>query len=150
MKVLDAAILTVAFLFNLLAIDPEWQSLAIAVGGSFSGSVVLAYFRRDIQKAEQMFKVIASAIGGLVLGTVLQKYLHIESEEYRLCLFFASGLLSLVVLRALLSLTETNVADLLRSILQRLFNLRVETDAVKRKVARNAEKIEQLENKEGQ
>ena len=144
-KIFDAAVLLVAFAFNALVLDAEWQSLAIAVGGSFSGSIILAYFRRDVRKVEQAFKVIASAIGGLVLGTVLQKYLHIESEEYRLGLFFVSSMLALVVLRSLLSLTENNVADMLRAVLQRVFNLKVETEKVKREVRRNREHIEKLE-----
>lgn len=147
MKTLDAAILTIAFIWNAFALDAEWQSLMIAIGGSLSGSVILAYFRRDIRKTEQLFKVIASAIGGLVLGTVLQKYLHIEAEEYRLGLFFACSMLALVVLRSLLSLTENNVAELIRGVLQRVFNLRVETEKVKKEVRRNREKIAELEHK---
>lgn len=150
MKIFDAAILTIAFIWNAFALDAEWQSLAIAVGGSLSGSVILAYFRRDVRKTEQLFKVIASSIGGLVLGTVLQKYLHIEAEEYRLGLFFACSMLALVVLRSLLSLTENNVAELIRGVLQRVFNLRVETEKVKKEVRRNREKIDRLEQKEGE
>lgn len=150
MKIHDAAILTVAFVFNALILDAEWQSLATAVGGSISGAVILAYFRRDSRKVEQLFKVLTSAIGGLVLGTVLQKYLNIESEEYRLGLFFGCSMLALVVLRSLLSLTENNVAELLRGGFQRVFNLRVETEKVKRRVRHNEEKIAELEQKEGE
>ena len=149
MKIHDAAILTIAFVFNALVLDAEWQSLAIAIGGSISGAVILAYFRRDTRRIEQMFKVLASAIGGLVLGTVLQKYLNIESEEYRLGLFFSCSMLSLIVLRSLLSLTENNVAELIRGVLQRVFNLRVETEKVKSRVRRNEEKIAELQQKEG-
>lgn len=150
MKLHDAAILTIAFVFNAFVLDAEWQSLMVAVGGSISGAVILAYFRRDTRKAEQLFKVLASAIGGLVLGTVLQRYLHIESEEYRLGLFFATSMLSLVVLRSLLSLTENNVAELIRGVLQRVFNLRVETEKVKKRVRHNEAKIAELERKEGE
>lgn len=146
-KLFDAAVLCIAFAFNALVLDADWQALAIAVGGSFSGSIMLAYFRRDARKGEQFFKVVASAIGGLVLGTVLQKYLHVEASEYRLGLFFVASMLALVVLRSLLSLTENNVSDMLRGILQRVFNLRVETEKVKREVRRNRDQIEKLENK---
>lgn len=147
MKTLDAAILTLAFVYNALVLDADWQSLAVAIGGSVSGAIILAYFRREARKGEQMIKVIASAIGGLVLGAVLQKYLNIESVEYRLGLFFACSMLALVVLRSLLSLTENNVAELIRGVLQRVFNLRVETEKVKKRVRHNEEKIAELEHK---
>ena len=147
MKALDACVLFAAFLFNALFLDAEWYQLAIAVGGSASGAVMLAYFRRDTRKSEQFFKVIASSIGGLVLGSVLQEYLHIELPAYRLGLFFVCSMLSLVVLRSLLNLTENNVSDILRQILQRIFNLRVETKQVKRQVRRNADEISELKSK---
>lgn len=149
MKILDAAILTIAFVFNALVIDPEWRSIIIAIGGSLSGSVILAYFRRDVRKGEQLLKVIASAVGGLVLGTVLQEYTHIESEAYRLGLFFATSMLALVILRTLLNLTEQNAADAVKGILQRVFNLRLESEKTNRRVDRNRDRIKELEKKEG-
>lgn len=123
-KLLDAAVLASAFVFNALVLDADWQSIAIAVGGSVSGSVILAYFRRDPRKVEQLFKVVASAIGGLVLGTVSQEYLRIESQAYRLGLFFIDSMLALVVLRALLSVTEQNAVEIIRGSLQKFLNLR--------------------------
>ena len=134
MKIIDAAILTVAFIFNAFILDAEWQSLAIAIGGSLSGSVILAYFRRDSRKVEQVFKVLCSAIGGLVLGTVLQEYLQIESQGYRLGLFFMASMLALVVLKSLLSLTEKNSGEIVRGILQRVFNLQLKEEKTRRRV----------------
>lgn len=145
MKIHDAVILILAFIFNALIIDAAWQDLAIAVGGSVSGSVILAYFRRDNRKFELFLKVMASAIGGLVLGTVLQKYLNIESSEYKLGLFFTTSMLALVILRSLLSLADDNASELLRGLLKRVFNLRVDNEKVKRRVRRNEEKIAELE-----
>lgn len=136
MKILDAAILTVAFMFNALILDAEWESLAIAIGGSLSGSIILAYFRRDSRKVEQFFKVICSALGGLVLGTVLQEYLQIETPGYRLGLFFIASMLSLVVLKSLLSLTEKNSGEIVRGILQRVFNLQLKEEKTRRRVER--------------
>lgn len=149
-RIMDAAILTVCFAFNAFMLDADTQSILIAVGGSISGSVILAYFRRDSRILEQFFKVACSSIGGLVLGTVLQEYLHIESSAYRLGLFFTASMLALIVLRSLLSLTENNVAELLRGVLQRFFNLRVESEKTNRRVRANSEKIAALENKESE
>ena len=147
-RLFDTAVLAVFFVLNALVLDAEWERLITAVVGSISGAIILAYFRRDPNKGEQVFKVLASAIGGLVLGTVLQKYLHIESEEYKLGLFFATSMLALVILRSLLSLTENNVAEVLRGVLQRVFNLRLETEKVKKRVRHAEEKIAEIENKQ--
>lgn len=144
-RIFDAAMLVATFLFNAVVLDADWQQLAVAVGGSLSGSIILAYFRRDHRRGEQFFKVIASAIGGLVLGTVLQKYFTIEAHEYRLGLFFACSMLALVLLRSLLSLTENNVADLLRGVLQRVFNLQLKEEKTRKRV----ERLEKFHEKEG-
>jgi len=145
----DAAILAVCFAFNAMILDADTQAILIAVIGSISGAVILAYFRRDISKVELFFKVLASSIGGLVLGTVLQEYLHVEPSAYRLGIFFLCGMLALVVLRTLLNFTEKNSADLLRGIVQRVFNLQVKTEKTRRIVKSNQERIEKLEHKEG-
>lgn len=144
-RIIDAAIMTATLLFNAAVLDADWQSLSVAVGGSISGSIILAYFRRVHQRGEQFFKVIASAIGGLVLGTVLQKYFTIESDEYRLGLFFACSMLALIILRSLLSLTENNVADLIRNLLQRIFNLQLKEEKTRKRV----ERLEKFHEKEG-
>lgn len=150
-RLFDTVILFATFAFNAIVLDADVMSILIAVGGSLSGAVMLGYFRRDARKFEQFFKVLASAIGGLVLGTVLQEYLRVDSAAYRLGLFFVCAMLALVVLRALLTLTEQNASDAIRGLLQRVFNLRIETDKVKRRSKQNTERIEVLENekKEG-
>lgn len=140
-RIIDAFVLTGAFVFNALVLDVETMQLAVAVGGSLSGSMVLAYFRRDLTRFELLFKIIASAIGGLVLGTVLQKYLNIEAAEYRLGLFFFCSMLALVVLRSLLSLTENNVAQMLKGILQRVFNLQLKEEKTRRRVDKLEDKV---------
>lgn len=137
----EASLLFVTFIYTSVLIDAEWRALAIAVGGSVAGAIMFGYFRRDSQKIEQFFKVVASAIGGLVLGTVLQTYFNIENESYRLGLFFACSLLALVVLRSLLSLTENNVADALKNIFQRVFNLQLKEERTRKRVEKLEEKI---------
>ena len=124
----EATLLFVTFVYTSMLLNVDWPSLAIAIGGAFAGAFVLGYFRRDSRKFEQLFKVLASAIGGLVLGTVLQKYLNIESPEYSLGLFFISSMLALAVLRSLLSVTERNAAEVVRNILQRALQLQTKEE----------------------
>lgn len=128
MKSVELSLLTLSLGFSSIAVNANWESLLVAIGGSFSGSIVLAYFRRDSRKVEQMFKTLCSSICGLVLGAALQEYLIIEGLRYSLLLYFFSGLLSLALLRGLLSATEQNAAMACKHLLQRIFNLQLENE----------------------
>ena len=129
MKVFDTLILLTAFVFNTAVLGDGSHEIIVAVGGSFSGSVILAYFRRDSRKLEQLFKVAASTIGGFVLGTVSQEYFQLTNVRYQLGLFFCCGMLSLAFLRALLSITERNAAQVCKDVISRLFLVKLETRA---------------------
>ena len=132
-RFIDAVILTAAFAFNAAVLDASLQAIVIAVGGSVSGAIILAYLRQDGRWLEQFFKVATSAIAGLVLGTVGIEYFVITAPAFRLGVFFTSSLLSLVVLRSLLTLTENNIADVLKSLVQRIFNLKTPEEKKRRK-----------------
>lgn len=147
-RIVDGIVLASAFLFNAIVLDADVFSICIAIGGSLSGAIVLAYFRRDVRKFEQVFKVLASAIGGLVLGTVLQQYLHIDSYNYRLGLFFFCSMLALVILRSLLTMTEKNAGELLKAIILRVFSLQIKEEKTRRRVSKLEDKVNDM--KEGE
>jgi hypothetical protein len=150
--VIDALILATVFVFNTLALGVDWQGVAIAIGGSFSGAVILAYFRRDPRKLEQMFKVACSSIGGLVVGTVLQEYFQVINPKYQLGLFFATSMLSLFLLRALNSVTEKNAAEVCRDIIQRLLGLQLKDERQKmpRRSKQKTLSLEETNQKDGE
>lgn len=150
MKLFDAISLTLIFVFNALILDPEWLSIALAVGGSLSGAMMLAYFRRDNTFWELFLKVCSSAIGGLVLGTVLQEYLNIEPPAYKLGLFFFSSLLALGTIGAMLSIADKNLAAVLKAVLQRLSGIKLENEVIRQDVRSNRRKIENIEQKQKQ
>ena len=132
MKVFDALILSLTFSFSTLAIGAEAQAVIVAVGGSFSGAVILAYFRRDSRKIEQAFKVACSSVTGLVCGAAIQEYFKFENLKYVLFAYFISGMLSLVILRALLNLSERNAGQICKDLLQRMLNLQIKEEEAKR------------------
>jgi len=123
MKAFDLVVLVLTFLFNSLLLGVDWQYVAIATLGSFSGAVMLTYLRRDPRKSELVFKTLAASIGGLISGAAIEEYLKFQSIKYVIGIYFLCGLLSLVVLRALLNLTERNSASVLRGLLDRVFDL---------------------------
>lgn len=141
MKVFDALVLSAALVFNSAALGVDWQYLAVALGGSLSGAVILAYFRRDSRKLEQLFKALCAAISGLVIGAFLQEYFQIVRPQNILAVFFFTSLLSLVLLRSLLILTERNAGEILKDAIQRILNLQLKEEKERRKCSgRNDQK----------
>lgn len=130
---LDALILSVVFIYNTAFLGLDWQYVAIAVGGSFSGAVILAYFRRDDRKAEQVFKTLCASISGIIVGAAIEEWFQMHSAKMVLIMFFLSGLLSLVMLRTLLGLTERNAAEICKDVLQRLLNLKLPDERERQK-----------------
>jgi MFS family permease len=151
MKLLDAIILTFVFAFNTLLIGVDWQFVAIAVVGSLSGSIVLAYFRRDTRRMEQGLKTLCSSISAVVIGSAIHEYMGVVSLKYDLLLFFCCGLLSLVLLRSLLVVTEKDGLEVLRSVLQRALNLQTSGERNRRgsRADNGRLEINQKENKNG-
>lgn len=151
MKAFDFVVLAAIFVFNSTVLALDWQYIAMAIGGSLSGAVMLAYFRRDPRKGEQVFKTLCSAIGGIVTGTAIEEFLALDSPRYILALYFHTGLLSLVFLRALLSLTERSSADVIRDLLQRIFNLRLPNEQRRKRRRRSGDSVAPNSNeKEGE
>lgn len=111
-NLLDAFVLTGTFIFTALIIDPEWQNVLIAIGGSFAGAFILAYFRRDPRKAEQFYKILCASICGLVTGAAIQEGFAITGTKISLFVYVLSGLLSLTLLQALYNMTEKNAVQI--------------------------------------
>lgn len=133
MKVFDGIVLLAVFLWNTAVLGIDWHYIAVAVGGSFSGAVILAYFRRDPRKGEQAFKTLSAAVSGIIIGSAIEEYFTLESTKFIVGVFFLSGLLSLAVLRALINLTEQSAGDILKDLLQRVFNLKLPEESERRK-----------------
>lgn len=123
-NIFDAIILTASFLIMALLIDPEWQNVTIAIGGAFSGAFILAYFRRDPSKVEQIYKVLCASISGLVIGSAAHLYLGWSDVRAVLLIYFLSALLSLTLLQALYNMTDKNAMEIVRAAGQRFFGLK--------------------------
>lgn len=120
---LDAAVIVATFAFNAVMAQVDWPFVAIAIGGSVSGSIVLGYFRRDRRLVEQLFKMACAAISGVVMGAAIDEWLALGNVKFSLGIFFTAGFVSLAVLRATLQLTERHTLELLRDVILRLLGL---------------------------
>ena len=116
------AIMLLSIIINSFVLGLDLESVAIAIGGSFSGAFLLAYFRRERSRSELCFKIASASLSGIVCGSALIKYLNLASKEYVLFWYFATALVSLVVIGALLSFSEKNVKEVIITVAHRVFN----------------------------
>lgn len=122
-KLFDSFIITGFLIFNSLVANVDWPFVVVAIGGSVSGSIVLGYFRRDKRRIEQFLRSACAAISGIVIGTVVDELLALGNAKLSLGIFFASGFVSLAILRATLQITERHTLEVMRDVLLRLLGL---------------------------
>lgn len=116
---LDTLLLILFFASGALGLDVPSKVVLIALLGSLSGSIVLAYFRRE-KLSEMVFKVMCSSIAGLFLGVGSQEYFQIEKITLIGLNYFLSSLLSLFILKALVSFTESSALKIIKTIFQKV------------------------------
>jgi hypothetical protein len=129
---LDAGIVLATFLFNAAITNIDWPFIAIACGGSVSGSIVFGYFRRDKRLTEQLFKMACAAISGIVIGTAADEWIAAGNPKFSLAIFFAAGFVSLAVLRATLQITERQTLSIMRDLLSRLLGIHNDNGGTKK------------------
>lgn len=127
-KMLNFILPTFSFILTAAGLQIDWHYIALAVGGSVSGSVILSYFRREKSRYEQVYKMLTSAIGGLIVGSAVVSYRLMEVPSYIALTYFICSMLVLIILRTFISLTETNAATLTTTLIQRVFNIKLDEE----------------------
>jgi len=137
LKMVNFIIPVFSFVLTAIGLEVDWYYVALAIGGSVSGSVMLSYFRREKSRYEQIYKMLTSAIGGLIVGSAVVTYYGMMVHPYIALTFFMCSMIVLVILRTFLSLTETNAITLTTTLIQRIFNIKLDTPEEKRRGKHN-------------
>lgn len=123
MKLAHMFSLLTSFVMIIAALNVDWQYIALAGGGSFAGAVILAYFRRESNQYEQLYKILAGTIAGIIIGAGITEYRQLTAPSYIAVTFFLAGSLNLLILRTIVSMTESNAQRLTTTLVQRIFNV---------------------------
>lgn len=126
-RIVEFSFLAAVFLLNALVLDARYENILLAVSGSLAGALMLTYYRREKIKAEMAFKVLASAMGGIVFGSVAQAYFEITHPSYLLGLFFISSILSIALIKAVLNFTDQNASEFIKTVVHRMFGFEVKS-----------------------
>lgn len=131
MKIIYLFIMTFCFVFNTYLLEVNWHKVAIALGGAFSGSIILASIQRENSKIEQLYKILGSSISGIIIGAVFAKWRGIVEVEYLLATYYFSGMLSLFFVRSIIKITSQNsdsvTITIFQTFIRRVFNVRPKT-----------------------
>ena len=130
-KMFNFIVPAISFALTTVGLGIDWHYVALAVGGSVSGSVILSYFRREKSRYEQVYKMLTSSIGGLIVGSAFIRYREMTEPAYIALAFFICSMLVLIILRTFISLTETNAATFTTTLIQRVFNIKLDGERPK-------------------
>lgn len=119
------------FIFDIIFLDIPAKDAAIAVGGAFTGAMVLGYIKREKNWIERIIKTICSAAAALFIAPAFLQYYEITKSAYVGLVFFTVSIMSLFILRALINLTEKNAATVIKQVFVRVFNLKVTEERIK-------------------
>ena len=125
-KYLHISFMFALLFFDAVLLDLDKAQIAVALIGTLSGAFVLTYYRKELTWTDRILKMLASALGGMFVGTALNTYLgYIGTEKDNLAyagvIWFISSFLVLVILRALLSVTEKNASGVVTTIAKKIF-----------------------------
>lgn len=123
MKTLYLTLCAISFAFTTVGLEIDWHYVMLAVGGSFAGSLVLTYFRREKTLFEKLYKVFVAAVAGLIVGSVIVKYRGMVEQEYIAAVFAVCSCLALFFIRTAVGLAESNAGKITTTIIQRVFNI---------------------------
>lgn len=126
-KYLHISFMFALLFFDAVLLDLDKAQIAVALIGTLSGAFVLTYYRKELTWTDRILKMLASALGGMFVGTALNTYLgYIGTKEddnlaYAGVIWFISSFLVLIILRALLSVTEKNASGVVTTIAKKVF-----------------------------
>src|SRR5688500_3050093 len=76
-KMFNFALPAISFALMPFGLGSDWHYAAPAAGGPVAGSVILSDFRREKSRYEQLYKMVTSAIGRLIVGSAFIRYREI-------------------------------------------------------------------------
>jgi hypothetical protein len=123
--------LAVFFLwFSVLGLGVDLHYAAVAFLGASSGSLVLGYFKPEENRKQQFVKALMSTISGVFCGAAFAKYYGLSDWEFLAMGFFFNALVSLILLKAIVGVLDTDGGAIVRAAVGRIFVVNQQTISV--------------------
>ena len=125
-KLFNFALPAIAAFLTTMGLEIDWRYVALVLGSSCAGSLIFGYIQPEKRFSYQVYKGLISTVSGLVVGSYIVHRLHYEAGAEVGFAYFISSMLSLILMRTVVSLTEKNSRTFAVTILQRIFNVKLE------------------------
>lgn len=131
MKILNFFLPMLSFVLTANGLDIDWHYIAIACGSSIAGSLLFGYFRREKTFGAQLYKIAMAMIGGLIVGSAFVHWREITAPAMVGLAYCVSAMLVLIFLRTVVSLFEENARNFTVTMIQRIFNVKLDKEEKK-------------------
>lgn len=128
MKVLNLSLMAISFSTIQVGLGIDVGYWLVAAGSSIAGSLLLGYFRPERTFWGQINKVLLATIGGVIFGSAFVHWRQIEAPPYLAVSFCCSSMAVLIFIRTWISMFEANAGRFTTTLIQRIFNIRLEDD----------------------
>lgn len=123
MKILNFLLPAFSFMLTTYGLEIDWQYVALAVGSSVAGSLLLGFYRPERTLGRMVYKMLLSAVAGLIFGSAAVAWWKFETFAYVGVAYCVSALMALFFLKSLVGFGQANSDSLTRTVLQRIFNV---------------------------
>ena len=123
MKTLYLSLSGLSMVLTSLGLEVDVRYIFLAIGGSLAGSFILSYFRREKSWFDASYKLIVSAVAGLISGGILVKYYGYTEAEYIAGIYALCACLVLFFMRSVVGVAESNAGTIVTTVFQRVFNI---------------------------
>lgn len=120
---LEIILSIVVFATSVLSLDIDLKYALVAFVGASAGSVVLGYFKPETNRRAQFIKAMMSTISGIICGAAFARHYHLQEWEYLAMAFFLHALVSLILLKALVSFLDKDGGTLVQTVIVRMFGV---------------------------
>lgn len=126
MKMFNLLLAAISFGLAALGLEIDVQYVALVIGSTVAGSLLLGFYRPEKTFVERMKKIAMASLAGLIFGSAIIAWREITTPAFVSLTYCMTSMLVLIFLRTLVGLTETNAGTLTTTLIQRIFNVKLD------------------------
>lgn len=124
-KAFNLFLAAISFGLTALGLEIDVKYVALVIGSTFAGSLLLGFFRPEKSFGDRMRKIGMAQVAGLIFGSVIVEWRGMVSPSYIAGTYCTTAMVALIFLRSLVGLTESNAGNLTTTLIQRIFNVKL-------------------------
>jgi len=136
MKLLNFILPSISFALTSFGLEIDLPYICLAIGSTAAGSMLLNFYRPEKTLGRTVYKSIMAAVAGVVFGSALIAWRQVEAPPYVAMYYCLASMLSLMFLKSVVTFGEANSDSLIRTVIQRVFDIPVKDACPDEHIAR--------------